>query len=103
MDMDKGFCECTQTQRLDSMSEKINTLTAIVRGNGDPSKGLVSKVNKLTEWMKQVRWAVGICVIAAISVITSSVKSYNATARASGFEAQLKQITVMLEKLDVRD
>lgn len=90
---------CSEQQRIDNMEEKLKTLMTIVRGNGDPSKGLTAQVSRLTEWMKQTKWVIGICSVAAVSVIASNLKASNASSSNVKIEKSIEQINKVLLKL----
>jgi len=98
--MEKGACDvCPNQAIINNMQNNIATLNAIVTGDKTPETGLVTKVSTLTNWMTQVRWVIGIFVISLLSVIVTSVKTYNMQDDVQAVNIQLERMTTILEHL----
>jgi len=92
------ICECMQKQRLTAMEEKLDTLSTIVSGNGNPTKGLVMQNAKLWDWMVQCRWAISIIFVSILGIMASSYKTYNTHQNNKQLQEHIQKMDVLINK-----
>tara|TARA_R100001244_G_C5116555_1_gene122465 strand:+ start:332 stop:658 length:327 start_codon:yes stop_codon:yes gene_type:complete len=58
---------------INDLSKKVEKTIVILNGNGDPSRGLTVKVDRNTEFNKNVKWGLGIGFTFLIGIILKFV------------------------------
>lgn len=77
------------------MDKELKSIDRILTGNGRPEDGLVHKMGRASDFMKQLRWGIGI-ILASLAALLAS----ESTDRGGIDRDHLREIIQMLERVE---